>query len=222
MRYDSTRIVLLAHLMLIPRTLLDCGPSDVKCPPAATPHITDDTLHKIPSRIGSVGFRNQVTFPWNPDADARASAQLAIQQAEIQNSALTDEQKEIYAYSLRTDAEGAKAYRPIRIPRALGHPYDSPTGKLRSASFEDGPDDIDDEAAALRSLRKSPELSQAPLLPTSRPLLRTCSERVWWWIYLSSCWLSGITYAVRENHGGSIRRSGHSIPDCPDLDFASR
>ena len=35
MRYDSTRIVLLAHLMLVARTLLACGPSVMKRPPAA-------------------------------------------------------------------------------------------------------------------------------------------------------------------------------------------
>ena len=74
------------------------------------------------------------------------------------------ERKEIYAYLLRTDAEEAKAYRPILIPWTSGHSYDPRTGELRPASFADGPFDMDDGAAALRSRKKSPELSQAPLL----------------------------------------------------------
>lgn len=165
MHYDSTYIVLLARLMSVPRTLLACGPSIVPRPPAAIPHIADDTLHEIPSRIGSVAFRNHATYYWNPDTGARAFTHRApIQRADILNAALTDELKDIYAYSLRTDAEGAKAYRPIRIRWASGHPYDPPSGRLHSASFEDGPHEIDDGAAAIRSRQKFPESSQSLLL----------------------------------------------------------
>ena len=163
MRYDSTRIVLLTRLMLVARTLLACGPSVMKRPPAAISHIAGDTLHEIPSRIGSVGFRNRVTSSWNPNAGARASTHLAIQQADILNAALTDERREICAYFLRTAAEGAKAHRPILIRWVSDNPYDPPTGELRSVSLKDGPFHMDDGAAALRSQNKSPELSQAPL-----------------------------------------------------------
>ena len=170
MRYDSTHIVLLTHLMLVARTLLACGPSVVKHPPAAISQIAGHTPHEFPSRIGSIGFRNQFAYYRNPDAGARASAHLAIQQADILNAALIDERKEIYAHFLRTAAEGAKAYRTILIRRASGHPYDPRTGELRSASFPDGPFHMDDGAAALRSQKKSPELSQAPLLVEQQTL----------------------------------------------------